>query len=177
MRISTIADIIARDTLAECPAAKPAAPSCFICGRSYGKGDGRFCSTNCRQGYDAGLSPCENHRLRCSLPLHGNGFLIDCAGCRKAFVSKGLRCCSAGCERELRERQEIAATMAEVGMESTGYVKRKCQQCGGDIPRYTGIGQKRRETRKDARFCSPKCSKRHGPLSKPIRPGLQPIEA
>ena len=42
----------------------------------------------------------------------------------------------------------------------TGHVKRKCQRCGGDISRYTGTGQKRRETRKDARFCSPMCAQK-----------------
>jgi hypothetical protein len=43
--------------------------------------------------------------------------------------------------------------MAEVGMERTP--RRKCEECGGEIPRYQGTGKARRETRKDARlpFC------------------------
>jgi len=33
------------------------------------------------------------------------------------FASKGLRCCSVACERQLHERNANTATLAEVGME------------------------------------------------------------
>jgi hypothetical protein len=95
------------------------------------------------------------------LPSRGDGGLIDCRSCKKPFVSKGLHCCSPECERQSRERQDIAATMAEVGMESTGYVYRKCQHCsGGNIPRYTGAGKAQKLTKSSAKFCSPKCSEK-----------------
>jgi hypothetical protein len=82
-----------------------------------------------------------------------------------AFVSKGLRCCSTECGRKFREREEIAATIAEVGAEPIGFAKRKCECCGGDIPRYTGVGKARKETRKDARYCSKKCAQKAWRLS------------
>jgi DNA-directed RNA polymerase subunit M/transcription elongation factor TFIIS len=94
------------------------------------------------------------------MTVSADGFLIDCRSCKKPFVSKGLRCCSPECERQYRERETIAATMAEVQAESTGYVHRKCEQCGGNIPRYTGTGLKRRETAKNTRFYSRLCGDR-----------------
>jgi hypothetical protein len=154
--MSALAEAIARDILAERPNAL-VSPSCFVCGRSYSGGDGRFCSRRCREAFDNGFQPYEAQRERYGLPARGEGFLIDCKACRRPFVSKGLRCCSAECERTHREREGIGATMAEVGMEPVGFVKRKCEQCGGDIPRYTGVGKARRLTKKTARFCSPQC--------------------
>jgi len=43
--------------------------------------------------------------------------------------------------------------MAEVG--SSMPVKRKCQQCGGDIPNW----RNGRRVSKAIRFCSPRCSR------------------
>jgi hypothetical protein len=83
---------------------------------------------------------------------------MDCRHCRRPFVSKGLRCCSDACERRLKEQAEIAETMASVEMEWTGYVYRKCEHCSGNISRYVGVGKARKETRKDARFCSKRCA-------------------
>ena len=31
--------------------------TCFACGRGYCRGDGRFCSTRCREAFDAGFPP------------------------------------------------------------------------------------------------------------------------
>ena len=31
--------------------------TCFACGRGYCKGEGRFCSTRCREAFDAGFPP------------------------------------------------------------------------------------------------------------------------
>ena len=39
------------------PSSKPPAPTCFTCGRSYWRGDGRFCSARCREAFDAGFPP------------------------------------------------------------------------------------------------------------------------
>ena len=86
------------------PSAKPPAPTCFTCGRSYWRCDGRFCSTRCREAFDAGFPPYDpsyadktNPRWY-SLPIGRHGFLIDCANCKRRFDSIGLRCCSTKCE-------------------------------------------------------------------------------
>src|SRR5215471_13492098 len=34
--------------------------TCFACGRGYCKGDGRFCSTRCREAFDAGFPPAKD---------------------------------------------------------------------------------------------------------------------
>jgi ribosomal protein L24E len=87
-----------------------------------------------------------------------DGVLLACRGCGRQFVSKGLRCCSAACEHRLHEQAANAALMAEVGMEVAA--KRKCQECGADIPRWTGVGTKRRQVPVSTRFCSQKCRRR-----------------
>jgi hypothetical protein len=84
-----------------------------------------------------------------------DGFLIPCKHCKRPFVSKGLRCCSSSCERAYCESIEIEKITAEVGMESTDYVKRKCEHCGNPLPRYVGEGKKRKQSTK--RFCSSRC--------------------
>jgi hypothetical protein len=161
MRTSTLASIIARDSLADRPDTSFDLGRCFLCARSFtvGKGtgtNGRFCSHLCVEAYDGGYQHREPGAY--SHPARGDGFLIDCPGCRRPFVSKGLRCCSDACERHLKEQADIAETMASVEMESTGYVYRKCEHCAGNIPRYVGVGKARKETRKDARFCSKRCA-------------------
>src|SRR6266404_9252534 len=90
--------------------AEPAA--CFSCGRSYSRGDGRFCSTRCRSAYDAGFpayalpSPVRYTLDGRPMPIMGDGFAIQCAGCNRTFSSRGLRCCSTTCERKYRERED-----------------------------------------------------------------------
>src|SRR6516165_5675024 len=111
-----LAGAIARDILAARPA-RVGALMCFACDRPYSQGDGRFCSERCRAAFDAGLPPYERAGASYGLTPRGDGFLIDCAGCRRPFASKGLRCCSIECERLHRERQEIAAIVHEVGGE------------------------------------------------------------
>jgi hypothetical protein len=64
--------------------------------------------------------------------------------------------------------------MAEVGAEPTGYVHRKRQQCAGHIPRYVGTGKTRKETRKDARFCSKRCADKARRSAKPVKAVLAP---
>jgi hypothetical protein len=54
MKQVTLARIIERDLLAT-EAPRTEAAKCFACGRSHMTGDGRFCSTRCRSGFDAGL--------------------------------------------------------------------------------------------------------------------------
>jgi hypothetical protein len=144
-----LAGAIARDILAyQRPVAE--APECFSCGRSYSRGDGRFCTPKCREAYDGGSPRYETAKARYSLPLRGQGFEIACAGCNKPFESWGLRCCSPGCERTYRNREDNIATMAEVGMEVSA--KRKCE-CGAHIPKWTPTGKL---TKKAVILC-PKC--------------------
>jgi hypothetical protein len=154
------------------------APECFACGRAYSRGDGRFCTTKCRDAYDAGFPAyTSTPTLRYGGPLRvvaggapgylpkmpmkatARGFKIRCAGCQKEFESLGLRCCSPRCEQKYRERQDIAAVMAEAGMEPSA--KRKCVECGVVIPRYVGVGKKRRATPVTRNLCSPKCRKKY----------------
>jgi ribosomal protein L24E len=59
--------------------------------------------------------------------------------------------------------------MASVEMESTGYIYRKCQHCSGNIPRYVGVGKARKETRRDARFCSKRCADMARRSAKPAK--------
>src|SRR6516162_6587321 len=147
----SIADALVRDLLTERPRS-PEAKTCFACGRPHSRGDGRFCGSKCRRAYDLGFTPGEVG----SKPR--DGVSLPCRGCGRQFVSKGLRCCSVACERQLHERDANAALMAEVGMDLAA--KRKCQECGGDIRRWTGVGRKRRQVTSAARFCSLKCGKR-----------------
>jgi hypothetical protein len=145
-----------RDLLADRPAKKKEA-TCFTCGRGYlpkPKEDesNRFCSTRCREGFDAG-APYDpaGKTNRYSLPIGPTGFLINCLGCGKRFDSRGLRCCSIECERRYRERAENIAAMAEVDMDKPA--KRKCEHCDGDIPNW----RNGRKVSTAARFCSQKC--------------------
>jgi hypothetical protein len=125
-------------------------PSCFACGATYSRGDGRFCSLRCRAGFDAGVGPYEATRVF-SGP---NGLLMNCYGCAREFRSLGLRCCSAGCEKRYRELQDVAATLAEAGMERA--VKKTCEVCSAVIPKWL----KGKRTPSSRRFCTDKCRKR-----------------
>jgi predicted nucleic acid-binding Zn ribbon protein len=153
-----------RDREREAKAASSASQECFACGRSFIKGDGRFCSPRCRDGFDAGLPPFQQHEARITytwldgrpMQSRGDGLLIPCAHCKREFVSKGVRCCSTECERKLRERKEIAATIAEAGIERPT-ARTRCEKCGNNIPRWTGAGTRKRATPNGTRFCSRKC--------------------
>jgi hypothetical protein len=90
-----------------------------------------------------------------------HGWIIECFGCGRDFDSKGLRCCSAMCERAYRKREENKAIVSEVGMELPS--KRKCAECGGDIPnwRKAKAGRNKGKAVKvssKTRFCSDRCS-------------------
>jgi hypothetical protein len=149
----SLAKAIERDLLANRPAREKEA-TCFTCGRGCLPNSNRFCSTRCREGFDAGAPPASKTGLHWySLPIGPTGFLVNCAGCGKRFDSRGLRCCSTECERRYRERAENIAAMAEVDMGKP--VKRKCEHCDGDIPNW----RNGRKVSKAARFCSQKCSK------------------
>jgi hypothetical protein len=82
-----------------------------------------------------------------------SGFVIACLGCDREFDSTGLRCCSLACERRCRDRSENEQLMGEIGMDRP--TKRKCEWCGGNIPRW----RNGRQVSKAVRFCSPRCSK------------------
>ncbi len=159
--------------------AEPAA--CFACGRSYCRGDGRFCSSRCRTAFDAGFPPYEPQVVNYGMSMTRDGFAIACAGCSKTFSSKGLRCCSADCERNYREREQNLVTMAEAGIEPS--VKRKCA-CGAVIPKWTATG---RAVGTNQRFCSPRCQRKSrggrsaakpafgtgNAQTSPLKPGVQ----
>jgi hypothetical protein len=120
--------------------------SCFSCGYRFIKTDSLFCSNRCRDWFDAG------HAI--NIRPERNGSIIRCAYCRKEFESRGLRCCSADCERGLKEHRDNLAVLAEAGIEVA--LKRTCQQCGAIIPKWTA-GKKTPSTK---RFCSAKCAQR-----------------
>ena len=145
--------------------------ACFSCGRTYvykGRKDelnGRFCSTRCRDWFDAG-NPSHEQQRRLETPytrrngkpmrMGPMGFYTECADSRKEFDSKGLRCCSAECEKAYREREENLTIMAEAGIEPAA--KRKCAApgCDGTIPKW----KNGRQVSARVTFCSPKCRQR-----------------
>jgi hypothetical protein len=178
VRTATLANAILRDTLADWPETAVDLTRCFVCARTFsaGKGtgtNGRFCSRLCVEAHDSGYVH-HHDGDGYQFPARGDGFLIDCRSCRRPFVSKGLRCCSEACERQMKEQATIAAVMAEVGAEPTGYVHRKCQQCGQNIPRYVGVGKARKETKKTARFCSKRCADKARRSALPAKAGSAP---
>jgi hypothetical protein len=59
--------------------------------------------------------------------------------------------------------------MAEVGIEPP--TKRKCQECGGSIPRW----RKGRQVSKATRFCSPKCQRRAAKNARKAPDGLRGV--
>jgi hypothetical protein len=133
--------------------------SCFVCGRSYSHGDGRFCSTRCRSAFDAGMPAYEPLAITYSLPKGRDGFLIDCAHCRRKFDSPGWKCCSTDCSRELRCKLALEAELAGDPFRA---VKRKCLDCGGNIPNW----RKGRRVSKATKFCSPRCKDRHAKIAR-----------
>jgi hypothetical protein len=150
-------DAIAADILRP-PTEAPALCRCFLCDRAFTEGrghgiNGRFCSALCLGAHGAGYVHREP-KPPFDLPMRGDGFVITCHGCNREFVSKGLRCCSADCERKFKERQDIAATLAEIGEEAPA--RPKCEVCGANIPRW----RNGRAVKKGTRFCSPKCSQK-----------------
>jgi hypothetical protein len=151
-----LAEAIARDLLR--PAHKPqTSPTCFTCGRSFIKGDGRFCHRCCRAAFDAGLPPFEPLDLdkSYSLPKGPTGFNINCKFCQTRFDSRGLRCCSTECERKFRQKQELDVELTDDPFRA---VKRKCENCGGDIPNW----RNGRRVSAATKFCSVRCQ-RKGP--------------
>jgi hypothetical protein len=147
---------IARDILNRNARPTHQSSTCFACGRPYTKGDGRFCHPRCRAGFDLGLPPFEPLDLDkfYSLPKAATGFHINCACCRSRFDSRGWRCCSIECQRDLRRKQELDAELAN---DPFRVIKRKCLGCGGDIPNW----RRGRRISKTTRFCSRRCARKH----------------
>jgi hypothetical protein len=164
--------------------------TCWSCGTRFNKGHDvcadRFCSERCRDWFDRGGprfgEPARGHgtwrviagRDPGYLPSI-EGFAITCLSCDQSFASKGLRCCSTECERKHRERAEIRAALTEAGIKPSAK-RRKCECCGGNIPRFRGTGKARRAVRQDARFCSPACAKKASPTSHSQNPVFGTIE-
>jgi hypothetical protein len=89
-----------------------------------------------------------------NLPLGPVGCWIDCTHCGKTFESKGLRCCSADCERRYSEREHNLRLMAEVGIDPAA--KRRCQGCGAVIPKW----RNGRRVRRTTQFCCDDCARK-----------------
>jgi predicted nucleic acid-binding Zn ribbon protein len=151
-----LADAIVREILSERIPPQPTA-ACLICGRKLARGGARFCSSRCREAFDAGFPAFDpdyasksNPRWY-SLPIGAQGFYIACVGCGRRFDSKGLRCCSIECERKHRCKQELDTELKD---DPFRVVKRKCDECRGDIPNW----RNGRRVSKAARFCSDRCA-------------------
>jgi hypothetical protein len=181
-RVDRLTQRLLDDRAKQRPAAR--AGGCFLCGKSYspqpptGDDSTRFCSTKCREAYDAGAMPAvelnafavppEGWRViagpapgympKQAMRMGRHGFFIDCLHCRKEFESKGLRCCSTECERAYTGRAKTVATLAEIGEGLPE--KRKCEHCGSSIPNWIGEGVKRHRTRKSQRYCSARCQRK-----------------
>jgi endogenous inhibitor of DNA gyrase (YacG/DUF329 family) len=174
---AALAAQIEREILADQFAVKPQrSPLCFTCGREFTKAESRFCSDRCRDVFDNGAPPFDadyaskiNPR-RYRLPIGRHGFPIDCANCRRQFVSKGWRCCSVECERSYRLKQELADQPFRT-------IKRKCAECGGDIPNW----RNGRRVSKATQFCSRRCKDRNGKNARmtvrEVNPALTPKTA
>src|SRR5262249_28259066 len=79
------------------------------------------------------------------------------------FDSKGQRCCSIKCEHVYRLKQELADQPFRA-------TKRKCAECGYDIPSW----RKGRRGSKATPFCSDPCSAKTGPKSGRLPHGRTP---
>jgi hypothetical protein len=140
----------------------------------------RFCSVKCREAFDNGFTPatdpdpCTVERWKIIAPSlrfgelragppgkplpfmpkrmtrTANGFRIACRSCGKTFESLGLAFCDPDCERKQRERNTLAATMAEAGMEPIRQ-KRPCQHPG--CPNSIPLWRNKRKVSTRARFC------------------------
>jgi hypothetical protein len=160
--LTTLAQAIMRDTLRG-RQQRDVSPTCFACGRSYSRGHGRFCSTRCRDAFDAGAPAWQPPKAPSyGLPIGHIGFLVDCCGCGEQFDSRGLRCCSTDCERKFRRKQELDAELADDPFRA---VKRACLECGGPIANW----RNGRRVSKATKFCQPshqrKAAKNAGGLS------------
>jgi endogenous inhibitor of DNA gyrase (YacG/DUF329 family) len=173
-----LAAALKADLLRQPTSTQSSSVECFLCGRSYtykrpsGDDSGRFCSNKCRDGYDAGcrkqelVDPFKPTTWRVvaggspgylpSTPMRPGKVVwyITCPGCQREFESKGLRYCSAECERRRSEQSKNLALMAKVGMEIEA--KRKCEHCGENIPRW----RNGRQVSTATRFCSARCQRK-----------------
>jgi hypothetical protein len=154
----------------------------FVCKGRQGDLNGRFCSMRCQSWHDKGIgeTPSDTTSLRgwkviagppsieigsdyyagafgrelIPMKQKGDGLETKCFGCGKDFLSKGLRCCSAECEKRYREREHNLAVMAEVGIKAKA--KRTCSRCGSRISTW----RDGRRVSSKTRFCSPKSADR-----------------
>ena len=181
MRTQQLAATIAADILRDRP--RVTSPRCWCCDREFSPrpnvGDDNtamFCSPHCIATYDSGFTMRPNPDpfittwkaaaggspgyMPTPMRMGRHGFLINCAGCGREFdCVSGLRCCSRECERTLKDRKETAELMDAAGMDRP--VKRKCEQCAGDIPNW----RNGRRVSKSTRFCSPSCAQKARRLS------------
>jgi hypothetical protein len=179
MRAENLANAILNDRARRNATPTSRSPDCFACGRTFtyrGPADdnsGRFCSDNCRNAYDNGLTPRDDpnplsvtrwHTVagaepgslpRTHMRMGKGGFYVPCRGCRREFESRGWAFCSPTCKTKSHEKSANNAIMAEVGM--TPPTKQTCLNCSKNLP--TWINGKRR--RKNQLCCSQKCARAH----------------
>jgi hypothetical protein len=156
MRESNIAAIIERDLLRADDGKPSDAIECHACGRSMTYKGSRFCTERCRDYYDSGAPGYAQRQStnNCGMRMGPNGFYVRCVHCHQELESKGVRCCSAECERRYVERQANLAVMAEVGIKPSA--KRRCERCGCAIPNW----RNGRRVAVTTRFCSDRCSRK-----------------
>ena len=170
--VAALADAILRDRQRERPTSTKTTAECFACGREYlyrdpdGDDSARFCSTRCREAYDAGFPRAsDNPGLHPELMpnLYGHeGWRVVAGPPWIEIGSLYYADLIALCERK-------RARLAKRGVVEPLRPKRKCESCGRDIPNWRGTGKARRRTREDVKFCSEKCRK-IGPCRSVIRP-------
>ena len=141
--------------------------TCFACGASYlhGRGDGRFSSSRCRDGCDAG---CPAHQpydaisflfidFRFRAPLFGKGRAARSSPAPTVAANSivaGLHCCTKACERALTNAKALQADMGPLAAEPSA--RRKCEVCEAKLPRWING----KEVRKSQRFCSARCARK-----------------
>jgi len=164
MDAAKLAAALERDLLSGSARKPQQATQCFGCGRHYIKGDGRFCHPRCRAAFDGGMPPFEPLNLDkfYSLPKGPIGFYVECANCHKRFSSVGWRCCSPECSRAHRLKQELDVELADDPFRT---MKRKCQECGGDIPNW----RRGRRVSRATKYCCGRCRERYRK-----KPGMAP---
>jgi len=151
MKAKDLAQLLLQER--EPPASHVETQQCFACGRSFLRTNGRFCSSRCGDAFDAGLPPYERIAPRFDLPLGTSGFRVACKNCDKVFDSRGLRCCSADCEREYRRKLELET---ELQRQTFRAVKPRCLECD----RPMKLWRDGRRVSRRRLFCSDRCRKR-----------------
>src|SRR5262245_19735200 len=144
-RSDQLAAAIARDILAR-PEPQSKYPSCFSCGRTYSRGEGRFCSERCREGFDAGVPPYDPDYVRKVSEEPSSAWRVV-AG--PPGVNIGSPLYAPILERDERRRRELEAKRGGELIRP----RRLCA-CGAKLPVWID-GRKVSDRRKYCLACSP----------------------